>query len=102
LDLASVNTTESIKKLRQLEAAGFEVKHFSHSDPGAFISSLVGAKAPYFIEFMHFQTLSVILTANALDCRHITTSTISYLIWGEHFRTLLNPMRQITRDDYNA
>ena len=67
LDLAQCKYYRVDQKIRQLEAAGFEVKHFSHSDPNGFISSLVGAKAAIFYRVHAFpDIIRSILTANAL------------------------------------
>ncbi|MFY9629924.1 MAG: glycosyl transferase family 1, partial [Methylocystis sp.] len=103
LDLAQCKYYRVDQKIRQLEAAGFEVKHFSHSDPGAFISSLVGAKAAIFYRVHAFpDIIRSILTANALGLP--TYYDVDDLIFdSEHFPDTLESYEgQITRDDYNG
>ena len=103
LDLAQCKYYRVHQKIRQLEAAGFEVKHFSHSDPGPLSVGCIGAKAAIFYRVHAFpDIIRSILTANALGLP--TYYDVDDLIFDlEHFPDTLESYEgQITRDDYNG
>ncbi len=103
LDLAQCKYYRVDQKIRQLEAAGLEVKHFSHSDPEDFIGSLAGAKAAIFYRVHAFPNIiKAILTANALGIP--TYYDVDDLIFDPRYfpDSLESYEGQITRGDYNG